>query len=294
MIGWNRECPRITIVTPCFNSERFLEQTILSVLAQEYPNLEYMIIDGGSTDNTVEIIKRYDKQLSHWVSEKDGGMYDAIQKGFSRSTGEIMAWIGSDDMYHKDAFYTVAELFSNFKNIQWLLGAATTFDEWGRTVNATESRAFNRYDFLLGDYQWLQQESCFWRRSLWEQAGARIDAQLRYAGDFELWIRFFRFEKLYVTNALLGGFRQRSSHQLSLEGLDAYMREAEAIIRREHLEGRDKRRLMEYKLCARIANALKRMKLFNVDGIMNNYRRRRFGNKESIQFDRLKQTFVCR
>ena len=96
--------PKISIVTPNYNGVKYLEQTIVSVLNQNYPNLEYIIIDGGSTDGSVEIIKKYESKLSYWVSEPDMGLYHAIQKGFEKSTGEIMAWINSDDMYVKGSF----------------------------------------------------------------------------------------------------------------------------------------------------------------------------------------------
>jgi glycosyltransferase involved in cell wall biosynthesis len=103
--------PKISIITPNYNGGEYLEETIQSILTQNYPNLEYIIIDGGSTDNSVEIIKKYEDQLSFWVSEPDKGLYDAIQKGFDKSSGEIMAWLNSDDLYHKNAFFTVVEIF---------------------------------------------------------------------------------------------------------------------------------------------------------------------------------------
>ncbi len=106
--------PKISIVTPNLNQGKFLEETILSVLDQKYPNLEYIIIDGGSTDNSIDIIKKYEKNLFYWTSEKDNGMYEAIQKGFEKATGDIMAWINSDDLYHRNVFFVVAEIFSNF------------------------------------------------------------------------------------------------------------------------------------------------------------------------------------
>lgn len=225
--------PKISIITPCYNSEKYLENTIISVLDQNYPNLEYIVIDGGSQDNTIEIIRKYENQLAFWISEEDSGLYDALNKGFKKTTGEIMGWIGSDDMYHKNSFFVIAEIFSEHKTIQWLVGAQTAFDEKGRTVIVSRSRKFTRHDFLNGDFKWLQQESCLWKRDLWEKAGGTLNEEMRYAGDFELWIRFFRFEKLYVTDALIGGFRQRSSDQLSLNFGDDYLSEAQGIINRE-------------------------------------------------------------
>ncbi|MDW8303193.1 MAG: glycosyltransferase family 2 protein, partial [Bacteroidia bacterium] len=140
--------PVISIVTPSFNQGEFLEQTIVSVLEQNYPRLEYIIIDGGSTDNSVEIIKKYEKYLTYWVSEPDRGIYDALQKGFAHTTGEIMGWINSDDMYHKNSFSLVAEIFFQYPQIDWLSGIPTIFDEKGRTVTVKPLRKYSRFAFF--------------------------------------------------------------------------------------------------------------------------------------------------
>lgn len=112
--------PKISIVTPSYNQGEFIEATINSILTQNYPNLQYIIIDGGSTDGSVEIIKKYEKYLHFWCSEPDAGQYDAINKGFARSSGEIMAWLNSDDMYCPWVFKTVADVMSDFSEIEWL------------------------------------------------------------------------------------------------------------------------------------------------------------------------------
>lgn len=112
-----KKFPKITVVTPNFNQGAFLERTILSVLNQNYPNLEYIIMDGGSTDKSIEIIKKYEKKLTWWVSENDKGHADALNKGFSRASGDIMAWINSDDKYYPWTFKTVAEVFQSENNI---------------------------------------------------------------------------------------------------------------------------------------------------------------------------------
>ena len=217
--------PKISIITPNYNGAAYLEETIQSVLNQGYSNLEYIIIDGGSTDGSVEIIKKYESRLTYWVSESDAGLYHAIQKGFQRSTGDIMAWINSDDKYHPGAFSIVTELFNQFPQIEWLQGIPSIYDEKGRTVMVDYFRAWCKADIYSGRYQWIQQESTFWRRSLWEKAGSTLDTRLRYAADFELWLRFFRHAELYSIKSLLSGFRFRSANQISMDNHGEYIQE---------------------------------------------------------------------
>jgi len=279
--------PKISIVTPCYNSGKYLEETIMSVLDQKYPNLEYIIIDGESKDNSVEIIKKYEDSLTYWISEKDNGMYEAIQKGFDKSTGEIMAWINADDLYHRKSFYIIAELFSKNTEINWLVGASAKWDEYGRGADVARSRKFTRYDFLAGDFKWIQQESCFFRRSLWDKAGSYIDKTLQYAGDFELWLRFFRFERLYVTNALIGGFRIRSANQLSLEGMPVYLEEAVRILRKESLSKKEKIKIKRYKIIIFFLKAAIKI----LEKIMDKYRKIEFSITPNINFNRLTQEF---
>jgi len=126
--------PKITVVTPNYNQDRFIEHAILSVLNQEYPNLEYIIIDGGSTDDSVSIIKKYEDKLHYWVSEKDSGMYNAINRGFSMSSGEIMCWINSDDILMENSLNIVSKIFVNNSRIKWVQGLPTVINENGDIV----------------------------------------------------------------------------------------------------------------------------------------------------------------
>lgn len=225
--------PKITIVTPNYNCVEFLERTIQSVLSQEYPNLEYIIIDGGSTDGSQEVIKKYQSKLTFWVSEKDNGLYDAINKGFARSSGEIMGWINSDDILAPNSLFHLAEIFSSHPTVNWLQGLPTLIDEDDKVI-VQKDHAYSKYYFLLDLYKEpfdpIQQESTFWRRPLWQMTGASLDTNFSLAGDFDLWIRFFAKEVLFCTSKQLGAFRVRRGQKS--ENLVKYVEEADRSIRK--------------------------------------------------------------
>lgn len=285
------DAPKISIITPSFNQVAYLEDTINSVLGQQYPNLEYIIIDGGSTDGSVEIIKKYENQLAYWESTADKGMYYAIQKGFEKSTGEIMAWLNSDDMYHRKALFTVAEIFSSFQSVNWLQGTVSFFDETGRTVKIQKAKTFTRFDFYNHNYRFIQQESCFWRRSLWLKTGATLNCNLKYAGDFALWLKFFSTEKLYVTNTLIGGFRLRKNNQLSLEHFKEYIEECEKELANVYLNKTDKFNLFKFKMFNYFIKFIKCLKIFRTDWMLKYYQKRYLNSPEEIVFDRFSQKF---
>ena len=224
--------PKISLVTPVFNSARYLEAAIRSVLSQAYPNLEYIIVDGGSVDGSVAIINRYAAQLHRWISEPDQGMYDAINKGFAHSSGEIMGWISATDMLHAGSLFTVGNVFQSFPDVEWITGRPTGFSDDGMAVEVLKLRRWSRMAFLAGANRYIQQESTFWRRTLWERAGGRVDSSRRSGSDFELWVRFFRHAKLYSVDALIGGFRSHPD-SLGLQNLAECHRIHDEIVETE-------------------------------------------------------------
>ena len=224
--------PRIALVTPVRNSGRYIEQTIRSVLAQGYPNLEYYIVDGGSTDGTIEVIQKYEGAISGWSSEPDQGMYDAINKGFARTHGEIMGWISATDQLHLGGLLVVGGVFRDVAEAKWITGRPTWFSEEGMNLGVGATEHWSRVRFLMGANRYIQQESTFWRRSLWEKAGGWVDASRRNAADFELWVRFFRHARLYPVDALIGGYRKHGD-SLGLQDLEACHRIHDEIIEAE-------------------------------------------------------------
>jgi len=221
--------PKISIITPTFNQVDYIENTILSVLNQNYPNLEYIILDAGSTDGTIDVIKKYEDKLSYWISEKDNGLYDAVYKGFEMATGDILAWINSDDVYLPNSLFTVAEVFLNFAEVQWLQGSNSHIDERGRIVSVFPSPYWTRFDLVAGSKLTIQQESTFIRASLWKLAGKPLDRYSQLAGDYGLWLSLFLQADLHIISAALGCFRMRSSNQKSYTHRNDYILEKNKI-----------------------------------------------------------------
>ena len=230
----------ISIITPSFNQGQFLEETILSVLGQDSPKVEYLVIDGGSTDHSVEIIRRHEKRLAYWCSERDAGHCDALNKGFRLASGDLMGWLNSDDKYTPWALSIVEEIFATFPQVEWLTSLfPLRWDERGRAVRCSRRRGYSRDGFLAGENMpvgswyhenWIQQEATFWRRSLWERAGGALNTTLKIAADFELWARFFQHAELYAVDTPLGGFRLHGDQKTAKQPA-AYAREAAAILK---------------------------------------------------------------
>lgn len=265
--------PRITVVTPSFNQAPFLEETLRSVLDQGYPELEYIVIDGGSTDGSREILERYGDRLSSWVSEPDPGHGAALQKGFDRSTGEILAWINSDDKLLPWSLWIVGEIFAQHKDVHWIMGRHTWWDALGRQVKV-QSWPRNIYDFLRVESYSIQQESTFWRRSLHERAGGRIRADGQLMVDAELWSRFFPLEELWQVDTTLGGFRVHAGNRSRVDGqrVLAELRE----IKQQLLSRCSSRVRANLKLLQRIDRLHRWLPYLDVRAIARDLMRRRF------------------
>lgn len=233
------EYPKISVVTPNFNQATFIEQTIKSVLGQGYPNLEYIIVDGGSDDGSQEIIEKYKSQLSYYVSEPDKGMYDAINKGFAHATGDLMCWINSDDIFAEKSLFTIASVFTKNPRVSWVMGYPTIINERGEvTWQGQDAKVFSPYFFYLHnhqrDFSFIQQESCVWRRSLWEKAGGAMDLSYSLASDFDLWMRFFAHESLHFSKSQFSAFRKRQGQQS--ENTEKYVKQTNKSVAKNQKE----------------------------------------------------------
>jgi len=240
----------ISVVTPSFNQAHFIADTIESILSQKGDfYIDYVIIDGASTDGSKDIIAGYEKLLKdncqtkniaglcfyitekplkynrckgisyRWSSEKDNGHGDALNKGFSKTIGDIMCWLNSDDMYLDDAFQAVVEVFRQFSHVKWITGLNSRLYKDGSLKPSTYLDKYkykNIFSFLTYNYEWIQQECTLWKRDLWQTAGGRINTDYKLMVDGELWCRFFLHENLYHVHKEIGGYRMHGTNRALL------------------------------------------------------------------------------
>lgn len=198
--------PLISVITPCWNSETYIERTIHSVLQQEYSNVEYIVIDGASKDATIKIIKHYADRISYWSSEPDKGMYDAINKGIRQANGEILAYLNSDDIYYPGTLSFVAQHFAEHPEVDFIFGDLNFIDENDRVLFKQAYPDFNLPRFRSMRHAAIGQPAAFWRRSLWTSVG-EFDTTLKMASDFDFFIRAGVIGQLLHAPKVLAGFR---------------------------------------------------------------------------------------
>ncbi|MBX3389638.1 MAG: glycosyltransferase [Phycisphaeraceae bacterium] len=241
MTSGNETLPSFALVTPSLNCGRFIERTIRSVLDQNYPNLRYAVVDGGSSDNTGDVLARWKHKIDHVLIEPDGGMYDALNKGFANIDADIMGWINADDLLLPGTLRLVGSLFRQFPEMEWLTTLyPCVIDEHDAVVKLSPLAQVSSAGIRRGDYLpiagwygfgFIQQEGTFWRRSLWQRAGARVDSSLSAAGDYELWCRFAPLAEIWGVDVPLAGFRYHPNQKTS-RNLAEYKSEALRITKR--------------------------------------------------------------
>jgi glycosyltransferase involved in cell wall biosynthesis len=221
--------PRITVVTPSFNQGQFLEETILSVLGQNYQDLEYIIIDGGSSDNSVEIISKYADRLAHWESEPDRGQAHAINKGFARATGEILCWINSDDFFLPNVFNQLPSLFRGGA-AELVYGKCLLFDGGRKWAVIREPPSpFDRE--LYGAVAFFDQPSTFWSRRLWEETGM-LDETMHYGFDWEWFNRAADLGEFKATSLMVSAYRFHRAQKTGGGDLERRRKEIREIVGR--------------------------------------------------------------
>ncbi len=206
--------PRISIVTPSYNQGRFIERTILSVLQQNYPNLEYIVQDGASKDKSLAIINKYKQSLKHWESIKDKGQANAINLGFKHATGEIMAYLNSDDLLLPGTLNYIVDYFNKHPEVDVIYGQRIILNEDDNEIGRWILP--KHCDEIIRWVDYIPQETLFWRRRIWEKVGGELDESFNFAMDWNLIIRFqdagAKFARL---PRFLGGFRVHSQQKTS-------------------------------------------------------------------------------
>lgn len=213
--------PRISIVIPSFNQGCFLGHTLESLVSQQYPNLELIVVDGGSSDETVGVITEYAENIKWWVSEDDDGQANAINKGMAHATGDILAWLNSDDCLMPEALYRVAEHFMASANTDVVYGHRVLINKGGLDIGKWIMPG--HHEFLLTYADYIPQETMFWRKELWHRVGAKVDESFCFALDWELIRRFIGAgAQFQLIPAFLGQFRlhdlQKTQANIEVDG----------------------------------------------------------------------------
>ena len=277
--------PKISIVTPSYNQGQFLEETILSVLGQNYPNLEYIIMDGGSTDDSKAIIEKYADQLHYWVSEKDAGQSNAINKGFAKSTGHILMWLNSDDLLMPNVLQLVSDLYS--KNDETLyFGNCIHFNNSNKILTSSGSNVCDEHEnLILSEVDYIIQPSSFWSRKIWESVGL-LREDLHFGFDWEWFLRVEKKYKLQPISNCLSMYRFHEDHK---SGNGGKKRQEELLkIYKENNVAMSNlyENLMEENISAISSKDNSRIKLKNILGKKTSLEQKLkiFGNKEIDQY----------
>lgn len=217
---------KVSIVTPSFNQAAYIEKSILSVLQQSYENIEYIIIDGGSSDGSVEVIKKYQDQLSYWVSEQDDGQTHAIRKGFDIATGDIYAWLNADDAYSLDTVSKVVEYLKHNIEVDLVYGNRLAIDENGRVLYRKKMLPIGANSIFSSMI--VGQESCFWRRSIYKSVGG-LDPKVKFSMDYDFFSRIAQKGRFHYVPELWAAFRMHEDSRTMNEYAYLGRREVEII-----------------------------------------------------------------
>jgi len=253
--------PAITIVTPSFQQGRFLERTIYSIVSQQYPRLEYIVQDGGSSDGTLDVLHRFDSLLTRWASERDDGQADAINRGFHGSTGEVMAWVNSDDLLLPGALASVARFLVEHPEIDVVYGYRLTIDEDDARIGTWITPPHDDRVLTFADF--VPQETLFWRRRVWDAVGGRVDPGFEYALDWDLLLRFHEAgARMARLPRFIGAFRVHDEQKTTAShalGLDECARLRTRVHGRDYTDDEIFTRIWPYLLRHMLAHGRERL-----------------------------------
>jgi len=245
--------PSISLITACYNHKNYIAETIESIISQKYPNLQYVVIDDGSTDGSWEVIQKYQKYLHH-CEQLEGYRKSptiALNIGMSKVNADIMGWLNSDDILLPKSLFVISEVFAQNKNVEWFTGMASTINHKSQIVNS-KMRPKNIYDYLIGDWKIIQQESTFFKRNLWQKAGKKF-IEDKWAFDTELWTRFFSQAEHYHVSTPIGAFR-KGKQSKSISDPRSFLEPNENHLRKMKEKTGIKLKLeaLVYKICKKI------------------------------------------
>ncbi|MFN3490933.1 MAG: glycosyltransferase family 2 protein [Anaerolineales bacterium] len=207
--------PLVSIVTPSFNQAEFLEKTIQSVLMQDYPYIEYIVIDGGSSDGSVEVIKKYQDKIKHWVSEPDKGQTEAINKGFAKAAGDILAWLNSDDTYTPKAVGEAVKYLIENPNVAMVYADCNFIDEHDNVIGKFNAKQTN-YKLLREGFVHIPQQTMFFRKKYWSE----LDPSFYFAMDYDLWTRIAKQAEIkYLQGNVWANFRIHTSSKTNVNDM---------------------------------------------------------------------------
>src|ERR1700738_913080 len=225
--------PRITIVTPAISGDEYLEATLRSAICQDYPNLELIVIEDGTSSERRRILKNYEAHFSWQMCPPATELCAALNMAFAKSSGEILGWLEPGEMLLTNGLHVIGSVFASFPDVEWITGRPFNFSLSGMPAGLKHLERWSRIRFLAGGNKYIHRETTFWRRSLWEKAGGALATEYGVAGEFELFMRFFRYARLYSVEALIGGYRTHPGNHSATGSHRAYNKICDGIADRE-------------------------------------------------------------
>jgi glycosyltransferase involved in cell wall biosynthesis len=224
--------PRITIVTPALSGDEYMEATLRSVVYQDYPNLEFIVIEDGSQERR-RILEKYRERFVWQQCPPGTELCVALNKAFAKSSGEILGWLEPGEMLHTNGLAVIGGIFAALPEVEWITGRPFNFSPSGMPTGMKHLERWSRIRFLAGGNKYIHRDTTFWRRSLWERAGGALATEYGAAEEFELFLRFFRHARLYSVDALIGGYRTHPGNHSATGSHKRYNQICDEIADRE-------------------------------------------------------------